>query len=89
MSNARELSRMFHTSFLTFVRFTTGYDDGSCVNSWTLFFYVSRVTKFREDYDTFNRNFAQLKSREEQVHCLNLDSEHLDLVLLGYANSRI
>lgn len=27
----------------------------------------SRVSKFREDYDNFNKTFAQLKSREEQV----------------------
>ncbi|KAF9547099.1 protein transport protein bos1 [Mortierella hygrophila] len=27
----------------------------------------ARVTKFREDYDAFNRSFAQLKSREEQL----------------------
>ncbi|KAF9286560.1 protein transport protein bos1 [Mortierella alpina] len=27
----------------------------------------ARVTKFREDYEAFNRNFAQLKSREEQL----------------------
>ncbi|KAG0293688.1 protein transport protein bos1 [Dissophora globulifera] len=27
----------------------------------------SRVTKFREDYDSITRNFAQLKSREEQL----------------------
>ncbi|KAF9988075.1 protein transport protein bos1 [Modicella reniformis] len=27
----------------------------------------ARVTKFREDYEAINRNFAQLKSREEQA----------------------
>ncbi|KAK3846839.1 MAG: hypothetical protein J3R72DRAFT_432520 [Linnemannia gamsii] len=27
----------------------------------------ARVSKFREDYDAFNKSFAQLKSREEQL----------------------
>lgn len=31
-------------------------------------FSISRVIKFREDYDSVNKNFAQLKNREEQVN---------------------